>query len=395
MNVQTLGLEFFERVDFSPMDQPTAESLVSASMLRLRAKQPFLAALALFARYEVTHQVPTAATDGFTVFLNPDFWAPLSPAEQDGLLLHEVLHAALGHCVRRGARHPMLWNIAADIVINAMILALPGAALPKGGLKNDKLAQFSAEEVYELIGRDVASLPPLQMADLLDAAPGEDGETTSSSAMRRVALDGHWRTALGRANTLARSMGASVPAGLGRELGALEPGKLDWRAHLWRYLIQTPTDFAGYDRRFVGRGLYLEALEGQSVRVHVCIDTSGSISNELMQVFAGEVQSILGAYPHLICDLYFADAALHGPHRLEAGGAFPHPIGGGGTDFRPFFERLERERETGENAVAIYLTDGYGIFPTPAPAMETLWVATAGGLGLEQFPFGESVRLVA
>ncbi len=371
-----------------------AEDLVSASMLRLRSKQPFLAALALFARYEITREVPTAATDGLTVFINPDFWAPLSPAEQDGLLLHEVLHAALGHCVRRGVRDPTVWNIAADIVINGMIMALPGAALPQGGMKNDGLAQFSAEEVHELIQRDMSSLPHLQMADLLEAPPGNEGADTSSSAMRRVALDGHWRAAMSRAGTLARQMGGSAPAGLGRELGALEPGQLDWRAHLWRYLIQTPTDFAGYDRRFVGRGLYLEALEGQSVRIYVCIDTSGSVTGELMRVFAGEVQSILGAYPHLICDLYFADAALYGPHRLEAGGPFPTPKGGGGTNFRPFFERIIGEKEPGENALAIYLTDGYGLFPETAPDIDTLWVVTAGGLGLERLPFGESVRLV-
>ena len=377
-------------------NETNARNLVSASMLRLRMRQPFLAALALFASYKVTREVPTAATDGMTVFVNPDFWDGLSAPEQDGLLLHEVLHAALGHCTRRGVREPMMWNIAADIVINAMILAQPGGALPQGGMRNDELAQFSTEEVYELLGRDQANLPPLEMADLLEGALGDEGENESQSArtLRRVAMEGHWRAALGRAATLARAAGGSVPAGLERELDALSPGKLDWRAHLWRYLIQTPHDFAGYDRRFVGRGLYLETLEGESVRVYVCIDTSGSVGDEQMRDFGGELMGILNAYPHLKCDLYYADARLYGPHKLERGDSIPQPKGGGGTDFRPFFETVEKSRDAHETAVAIYLTDGYGAFPAQAPQINTLWVVTPGGLALESFPWGESVRMI-
>ena len=371
---------------------PDAGQLVSASMLRLRARQPFLAALALFARYEVTRMVPTAATDGMTVYVNPDFWTPLTALEQDGLLLHEVLHCALGHCVRRGVRDPQIWNIAADIVINGMILAQPGAALPAGGMRDDRLAQFSSEEVYELLQRDLSKLPPLKMADLLEAAPGED-DNASLRDMRRVVIEGHWRHAMERARIIARSMGGDAPAGMRRELDALEPN-LNWRAWLWRYLVQTPTDFSGYDRRFVGRGLYLEALQGESVRCHVCVDTSGSIGDDIMREFLGEVQGILSAYPHILCDLYYADAALHGPHRLEGNGALPPPMGGGGTSFRPFFEKLAQESAAHETALAIYLTDGYGTFPEKPPEVPVLWVITAGGLALEQFPFGERVRLV-
>ena len=48
-------------------------------------------------------------------------------------------------------------------------------------------------------------------------------------------------------------------------MAEISESQLDWRSYLWRYLVQTPTDFQGFDRRFVGRGLYLEALIGESV----------------------------------------------------------------------------------------------------------------------------------
>ena len=367
-----------------------AHQCLSACLLRLRARQPFFAALALFAKYEITEEVPTAATDGETVFLNPGFWAVLGPAEQDGLLLHEVLHAALGHCTRRGGRDLHLWNTAADIVINGMILAEPGMVLPAGGMRDDRLAHLGTEEVYEMLQRERPDAPAPEMLDLLENEDaGLSGDPGKADALQR-----HWHEAMQRARAIVRSLGQEAPpAGMRRELEALEPGRLDWRSWLWRYLVQTPTDFSGYDRRFVGRGLYLEALEGERVRVHVCVDTSGSVTDVQVQAFLGEVRGILDAYPHLECDLYYADAALHGPHRLESGGTPPRALGGGGTSFRPFFERREAETRFGETALAIYLTDGYGSFPESPPVLPVLWVITAGGLDLNRLPFGERVRL--
>ena len=370
-----------------------AQQCLSAALLRLRARQPFFAALALFARYEVTADVPTAATDGAAIFINPGFWNALAPSQQDGLLLHEVLHAALGHCTRRGDRDARLWNTAADIVVNGMILAESDMALPAGGMRDDKLAHFSTEEVYEILKRDRPDAASPQMEDIIEAGAGSSD--TFATEAQAAALQRHWADAMQKARTIMRSMGQEAPPmSMRRELECLEPGHLDWRSWLWRYLVHTPTDFSGFDRRFVGRGLYLEALEGESVRVHVCLDTSGSVTDAQIRLFLGEVQGILSAYPHLICDLYYADSALHGPHRLEDSEPPPRALGGGGTSFRPFFEHVDGAQAYGETALAIYLTDGYGHFPEWQPRMPVLWVVTAGGLDLKRFPFGERVRLV-
>jgi predicted metal-dependent peptidase len=386
-------------VETSP--PPATDRAISASLLRLRLRNPFMAALALFARYEVTGAVPTAATDGRTVFVNPDFWAGLTSPEQDGLLLHEVLHCALGHCWRRGARDPQVWNIAADIVINGIILEDPAAALPKGGMRDLRLEKFGSEEVYELLQRDFAKLPPLAMSDLLTAAPGEDpgdprDSETGLDGLRRTALAGHWRHALEQAAVLSRAQRGEIPGALRRELDALDPARLDWRAVLWRYLVQTPCDFAGFDRRHLSRGLYLEQLEGESVHVFVCVDTSGSVNDTQMRSLLGEVHGVLRSYPLLTAQLWFADAKAHGPFELHAGSEIPVPVGGGGTDFRPFFAAVSEARRASphERALSIYLTDGHGVFPEAAPEFDTLWVVTAGGLALEKFPFGTAVRLV-
>jgi predicted metal-dependent peptidase len=198
-----------------------------------------------------------------------------------------------------------------------------------------------------------------------------------------------------QARTVARTTVAGrEPAGIARELGAIGAAQLDWRTYLWRYLTQTPTDFGSYDRRFVGDELYLETLAGESARVLVAIDTSGSVAGADVQAFLGELRGILQAYPLLRCELYYADAAIYGPYALTARDPIPPPAGGGGTDFRPFLAAADQHQFAASTTVAIYLTDGYGSFPERAPRVPVLWVVTPGGRDLGQFPFGETVRLL-
>jgi predicted metal-dependent peptidase len=208
-------------------------------------------------------------------------------------------------------------------------------------------------------------------------------------------MEAHWRNAIEQASVMAESLlQGSLPASIQRELQTLKGGQLNWRHYLWRYLVRTPIDFRDFDRRFVGRRIYLETLEDETVSVAVAVDTSGSINDDQIRVFLSEVQSILLAYPHLHCQLYYVDAALHGPYALTPYGNFPTPVGGGGTDFRPFFTRLTQENSSWATTVAVYLTDGYGFFPTEPPPFPVLWVVTPGGLDSRDFPFGETVRLL-
>ncbi|MCG8353668.1 MAG: VWA-like domain-containing protein [Chloroflexales bacterium] len=382
----------------------TTERLVSAALLRLRMRTPFFATLALFARIRVSTEHPTAATDGRDVFINPTFFQSLDPAQQDAILLHAVLHAALLHVSRRGVRDEMVWNIAIDIVVNGIIAEQGNLDIPPDTARDLELAKLSVEEVYELLRFSPERQPPLPGLDLFnntvagsagDRNATEGKEDGSIASARAAELEAHWRNAFQQANAVVlTTQSGSLPDGMRREIAALEPGRIDWRTHLWRYLVQTPSDFQGFDRRFVGRGLYLEALEGETVRVFVAVDSSGSINDQQIRALVSEVQSILRSYPHLKCDLYYADDKAYGPYYLAADGEIPPPVGGDGADFQPFFAAVEANRNPSENCICVYLTDGFGIFPAHAPSLPMLWVVTPGERAFEEFPFGEAVRLV-
>jgi predicted metal-dependent peptidase len=325
------------------MEQPNLEQMVSASVLRLRMRSPFFATLALFARFRPSDQVPTAATDGRDVFYNPTFLAGLPQRQLDAVLLHEVLHAALLHAVRRGARDQVLWNLAADIVVNGMIAAQDFVELPPNSVREKSLEDKQVEEIYELLHKRKDLKLPCQCLN----PPGVGSGDGQDDIFRRLSeVEAYWRNALRHAEVIQRSFGqGKMPAGLERLLKSINESQLDWRSQLWRFLVKTPTDFASFDRRFVGRGLYLEALEGESVRVYVAVDTSGSVDDQQLSTFLGEVQGILGAYPHLEAELYYADAALYGPFPLKPGEPFAKPQGGGGTSFEPFFAKIEEHSD--------------------------------------------------
>ena len=130
---------------------PDFTSLISAALLRFRMRSPFFGTLGMFARFIPSQTISKAATDGRNIFLNPEFLSSLPSQQQDGLILHELLHAALLHPSRLKERQPMFWNIAADIIVNGMISQQSGVELPPLGLRDESLEQLSVEEVYELL----------------------------------------------------------------------------------------------------------------------------------------------------------------------------------------------------------------------------------------------------
>lgn len=370
-----------------PQPTPDFQKLISGSRLRLRGRSAFFATLLLHAEFVPSNEVAAAGTDGERVYVNPEVAASLAPEVLDSLLLHEVLHAALSHVDRRGPREKKRWNRAADLIVNGMVSAA-GLPTPPQFQRDEHLEKLSVEEVYTSMEGEAQGEGEADGDDLLDGPPGDvpprNGRPGSSPAKQ-------WQQAMAQARSVDAMSGehGHDPLGMHRELMRLAPARLDWRAQLWRFLARTPVDFGGFDRRFVGRGLYLEALDDEALTALVAVDTSGSVDDEAVRALVAEVQGVLGAYPHVKATLYYADTQAYGPYELRAGDPVPDPEGGGGTDFRPIFDLLDAH----EPDVLIYLTDGYGDFPEAAPRVPTLWVVPPGGLEDEGFPFGDVLRL--
>jgi predicted metal-dependent peptidase len=86
------------------LSSPSQESNDGCFLLlfELRSISTFFAALALFSKQVITEAVPSAATDGKRIYFNPRFMASLTRPARLGVLVHELLHAALMHPSRIG-----------------------------------------------------------------------------------------------------------------------------------------------------------------------------------------------------------------------------------------------------------------------------------------------------
>ena len=379
---------------------------------------PFFGSLLFRLKDCECRSIQTMATDGLSLYYNPDFVETLNAATLAGTLAHEVMHPALHHHVRRLGRDPKRWNMACDFAINPLLVGA-GLSLPKGVLLDNRFRGMSAEQIYNLLETEAAqdsgsedeenesggersnteprpagkanepSAPMTEggIGQVLDA-PVPDKETMTIEEQER-----EWDIAVNQATTVARHAG-KVPDGLKRTLeGAAEAG-VDWRELLRRFWSETnPADYSWMrpNRRHLWTGLYLPGVVCEGVgEIAIAVDCSGSVSGRQLRLFETEVRSILeGQRPARVYVLYF-DAMVQKVETYEAGQHIDlNPVGGGGTEFGPCFEWLD-ERGIRPKTL-VFLTDLYGSFPPSAPAYPVLWAST----GSQKAPFGEVIPMQA
>jgi predicted metal-dependent peptidase len=398
-------------------DTPTSRRIQKARTA-LVLDHPFFGSLLFRLKDCECRSIQTMATDGLSLYYNPEFVESLNAATLAGTLAHEVMHPALHHHVRRSGRNPKRWNMACDYAINPLLVDA-GLNLPEGVLLDNRFRGMSAEQIYNLLKPEApqdsgdddgenesggeksnTEQPPAGKANepsapktdggigqVLDApAPGEETPTIEEQVRE-------WNIAVNQATTMARYAG-KVPVGLNRTLEGAAAAVVDWRELLRRHWSDTiPADYSWMrpNRRHLWTGLYLPGVVREGAgEVAIAVDCSGSVSARQLRLFEAEVRSILeGQRPERVYVLYF-DAVVHKVETYEAGqGSELNPVGGGGTEFSPCFEWLDERGIRPQTLV--FLTDLYGSFPSSAPAFPVLWAST----GSQKAPFGEVIPMQA
>lgn len=393
-------------MNLAKSNQIDGSTMVSMFRILVGNKTPFFTVLSYNCKFVGQQTVAggVACTNGQTVFFSTEVFNKFTNQERTAVFLHELLHVAYGHVGRRKHRDPKIWNIAADIYCNNIIQELDFCKLPEGGVLEPDMWRETTEEIYELLKQNPDVTDKYQDGDqsIFDLIEGsstnEEGNPQPGLTPEELeALGKEWERLLDVANQAQLDKSdkyGKLPGKLSRTLDALKEPQIDWRQALLNYLVKSPNDYQGFDRRFISQGMYNDTLDGTTVRVDVCIDTSGSIGAKELQVFVTELAGILNSYPEVLCDLYWADTEAYGPYELSDISKLPKPEGGGGTCFRDFFIKSQSPKDREPATIAIYLTDGYGSFPLEEPAgLDTLWVVTHNGIKPSQFPFGMAVKL--
>lgn len=153
-----------EKVRHLEWDKATQDKAIAAYTFirrQLITKSPFYAVLSmrLQPRIATPLQVITgcwcAATNGKHFIINPDGWLGLTPKQQMWVMKHEILHCVLRHPTRISTRHPPLWNIACDFVVN-MVLTKSKEDLPvEGALWDDRFQKMDADSIYQILKNEL------------------------------------------------------------------------------------------------------------------------------------------------------------------------------------------------------------------------------------------------
>lgn len=345
----------------------------------------FLSGIMLMGKSEVRDDLPTAATDGRNKYYGRAFCEKLSQPEFRFVVLHENYHAA--------ARHLTIYknlmdldaqraNMAMDHWINLSLIETDGGKneiiMPAGGCADPKYKGWDVLRIFRDIKQNGGK----------GGAGGGSGfdehmwdEANSLSPEEQRQLGREIDQALRQGGILAGKLKGQMP----REIGELLEPKVNWREALADFIkeaIQGYDDAAWdrLDRKLFGAGHYYPSLISETVgKLCIAIDTSGSIGQEMLTLFATELVSICNeVIPDGVdivwWDTHVAGVQSFGKDEFDGIDGKMKPAGGGGTDPHCVAEWLKVHEKDGHVAV-ILLSDGY-VSGWPQFNIPALWALT-------------------
>ncbi|MBE6785887.1 MAG: hypothetical protein E7538_06645 [Ruminococcaceae bacterium] len=143
-------------------DNKTREIVQRLQAIRVKMlrEQPFYAVLLMHLRFALDESTPTLYTDGERIAFNPYFVDELDDFQLQFVLMHEILHVALGHCTseEKDFNHKA-YNIACDIVVNSNIMYSLGLIKEKVDFLGNK-SGYEVKKDVEIAGEPLIHKAP-------------------------------------------------------------------------------------------------------------------------------------------------------------------------------------------------------------------------------------------
>ena len=399
------------------------------SRMRILCNNGFYGLLLMHMIYSIDENCETAATDGRRIFFGPKFLDELNDSELDFIMMHEILHAVLQHCLRQGDRDNEQFNIACDIVVNSNILLsenmnLKSITLKKYG-ESMHLApdgkegyEYTAEQIYGMLPPSLSNGKPKpaltgalgdnnddeQDGDAKGSALGRAKKIQAKNKNVKAIWDDHTRWGMDEEEEILRDVWVKrcedaceaisirdpsnqrglLPLFAERLFKELKKPQTDWRTVLTDFVQQEIVDysFTPPDRRFDENPFFLPDFNDKDDLVEdilFMIDTSASMSDDMITAAYSEVKGAIDQFDGKLKGwLGFFDAAMVEPKPFTNEEEFRiiKPAGGGGTDFQIIFEYVQKHMQEKLPACIIILTDGFAPFPKEklAGGIPVLWL---------------------
>jgi predicted metal-dependent peptidase len=411
------------------MSEELPRKIVQAR-IKLMLEQSYLASAV--ARFPVINAgamswCDTLATDGYYIYVNPDFCELFSLDEIAFVFAHEVMHCVLGHIDRRGDREASLWNQAIDYATNLMLIEF-GMKMPEVGLIDHHYRGMTAEDIYDIFKKkgkrrqksgerkkNGTESSDFGMSDAMDGGEGQSSKAAdgfdhhlSPDDIRGKPFrlnefptsEERKRLRISLTREIESKMRGTAAGLMASEIQKATKAEVPWHILLSRFFTGLRRDdyrMMPPNKKHIVRGLYLPSMgvPGPDHLV-VAIDTSGSMRDDELSKILAEIdalRSITQCTLTLIqCDALIQDVQQFNEYTEISFDRY-RLLGGGGTSFVPVFDWIRDNifKEFSGVDALIYLTDGFGRFPQKAPPYPVLWIMTANSI--PEVPFGEVIRM--
>lgn len=381
--------------------------------LKMIANSPFYANLLLHLKFR-TANCSTAATDMHNMYFDVSFVDRLNDDQLEFVILHELMHCVLQHCIRGKGLNQYLFNVACDIVVNSTIMEIKGVdRFEINGHQVMHLAPngkegylFAAEEVYDMLLKKHHSVIN-QVEELIKILREDYGKCVDEHGIwKTVPLDEvlieDWKNNVLKAAEIAGDA-SEVPAVIREMIKEIKAeGRVDWRNILRDFVEETSNSydytFCPPDRRHLSGDFILpgyKALHGEKVdNLWFLVDTSGSISQKVLNQIYKEIAFAIEQFENLSGRLSFFDTRVTDPVMFDdIESLFDiEPSGGGGTSFHCIFNYMYENMSDNLPVAVIIMTDGYAEYPPEEMAMDVpvLWILINNP---KDMPWGVSVHV--
>lgn len=373
--------------------------------------QPFFATLLMKVQHVEDPNQPTCYVANKKLGYNPAFFASLTQDEGVFVVCHEILHLVYMHLdsMRRyhasgmgpdgKAYNHKLMNCATDFPINDALKVSNIGTMPKVGLWEARFPHtMLPEEVYEILNKELEEkckggkgspgdgMPEggFDEHNLDKDSPDEMPAITPADVMQAV--------------NVARMSRGSLPAGIDRLIAEIKkPSVSPWKQ--LRQMVITAmhgrdaSSWNRLQRRMIVRGIGMPGpIAHGSGHIGIVIDTSGSIGQEMLNLFAGHMAAIIDEAKPREVTLFWVDTDVGRVDKIKTSTqlrdmlmskAFRAP-GGGGTDMPVGVEAAMNAKCD----VCVVLTDGYTPFGEQQKK-PVIWAITSS----VKSPVGKTVHI--
>jgi predicted metal-dependent peptidase len=367
-----------------------SQEKITQAKTKLMLENPYFGSLISSLELRVNNMLRNSRNLGDVFEYNDEYLEVLSINEVSTLLANAALHQALFHSKRGKNRVSSVWYLASDYAINDLLVE-NDFMLPPMANYTSRFERLYAEEIYTIL------LSELDLEDSDETLNKEEQQVEEmeeqelpQEAYEELLAQEEYELLVKQLNSKLEKHD-DLPKGIERFIATNREAQIVWRDELYRYVnAHAKSDYRMFppSKKHLYRGIALPSIYGEELKIVVAIDTSASIDDELLRKFLAELYEIMQVFTHYVIELIECDASIQNIQRLTPMESLePTLKGGGGTNFTPVFDYVERMNE--DFKFLIYFTDGKGAFPKYEPTIDTLWVMAE----VCDVPFGEVLEL--